>query len=240
MTAILQYRNTPIPELGLSPAQILFHRQLRDSIPAKPKLLKLHKEWIISATQREQAFADRNKHLASTYNQHANPLTPLTVRTEVMIQEKGRWRKLGRVVEVLPNRQYKIKTEGSGRITIRNRRFLKAVNKAQDLTQSPLHLPFPDIPQNPTPPLEHTMRKTQSHPQRHSLPAVTLSPNENGPSHPPPQIPQEQDGNCNSEMERQPTQKNVLKRMDDFNRKGLAETPTEGGTQSRLRGGKDY
>ena len=106
MKAILQYRNTPIHELGLSPAQILFHRQLRDSIPAKPKLLKLHKEWIVTATQREQAFADRNKQLASTYNQHSNPLTPLTVRTKVMIQEKGRWHKQGRVVEVLPNRQF--------------------------------------------------------------------------------------------------------------------------------------
>ena len=27
--AILQYRNTPFPDLGLSPAQLLFHRQLR-------------------------------------------------------------------------------------------------------------------------------------------------------------------------------------------------------------------
>ena len=31
--AILQYRNTPLHDCNLSPAQILFHRQLRDSIP---------------------------------------------------------------------------------------------------------------------------------------------------------------------------------------------------------------
>ena len=31
--AILQYRNTPLPEIKLSPAQILSHRNLRDSLP---------------------------------------------------------------------------------------------------------------------------------------------------------------------------------------------------------------
>ena len=33
--AILQYCNTPLPEINLSPAQILFHRQLRDHLPVK-------------------------------------------------------------------------------------------------------------------------------------------------------------------------------------------------------------
>lgn len=58
--AILQYRNTPIPEIGLSPAQILLHRQLRDGVPTNPKLLRPHKEWAISAEEREKAFAHRN------------------------------------------------------------------------------------------------------------------------------------------------------------------------------------
>jgi len=49
--AILQYRNTPIAELGLSPSQLLFHRQLRDSIPTNPTHYQLHKNWIISANQ---------------------------------------------------------------------------------------------------------------------------------------------------------------------------------------------
>ena len=35
--AILQYHNTPIPKVGLSPTQTLFHRQLRDHIPTNPK-----------------------------------------------------------------------------------------------------------------------------------------------------------------------------------------------------------
>ena len=55
--AILQYRNTPIPEVGLSPAQMLLHRQLRDGIPVHPGHYRLHKEWILSASEREKAFA---------------------------------------------------------------------------------------------------------------------------------------------------------------------------------------
>ena len=51
--AILQHRNTPIPGLNLSPAQILLHRQLRDSVPAHPSHYELHKEWVVSADERE-------------------------------------------------------------------------------------------------------------------------------------------------------------------------------------------
>ena len=55
--AIMQYRNTPLPHINLSPAQLLLHRQLRDHLPTNPKLYQLHKEWIITATHREKVFA---------------------------------------------------------------------------------------------------------------------------------------------------------------------------------------
>ena len=34
--ALLQYRNTPIQSIGLSSAQVLFHRQMRDPLPNHP------------------------------------------------------------------------------------------------------------------------------------------------------------------------------------------------------------
>ena len=46
---VIQYRNTPIHDLGLYPSQILFHRQLHDYTPSHPEHYKLHKEWIITA-----------------------------------------------------------------------------------------------------------------------------------------------------------------------------------------------
>ena len=52
-------------------------------------------------------------------------MTPLKVGTQVRIQSGRRWSKSGRVVETHPNRQYTVRVDGSGRVTLRNRRFLR-------------------------------------------------------------------------------------------------------------------
>ena len=54
--AFLQYRNTPMQHVGLSPAQMLFHRQLRDGIPTDGNLLKPHEIWIKNAAKKERDF----------------------------------------------------------------------------------------------------------------------------------------------------------------------------------------
>ena len=123
--AILQHRNTPIPEIGLSPAQLLLHRQLRDAIPSSPSLYRLHKEWIVSGKEREKAFSKRDILLKEKYNAGAHPLLPLQPQDSVLIQCQGKWNRSGKIVEALPNRQYRIRMDGSGRVTLRNRRFLK-------------------------------------------------------------------------------------------------------------------
>ena len=40
MRALMQYRNTPLTNLRLSPAQIVFNRQLRDFLPVLPHKYK--------------------------------------------------------------------------------------------------------------------------------------------------------------------------------------------------------
>ena len=52
--AILLYCNTPLPEFGLSPAQILFHRQLRDHLPTNLKHYTLRKQWLLSGEHKQQ------------------------------------------------------------------------------------------------------------------------------------------------------------------------------------------
>ena len=127
--AIMMYRNTPLPHINLSPAQILFHRQLRDHLPVHPAQYKLHEEWLLSAKQREEALVKRNADITTRYNQSAHDLSPLINGTRVLIQSnkqrRARWNKIGVIVECLPNRQYWVKVLGSGRTTLRNRRFLK-------------------------------------------------------------------------------------------------------------------
>ena len=128
--AVLQYRNTPIQNIGLSPAQLLLHRHLRDSIPQKRALYKPHAEWIQAAEVREQLLSKRNEKLAEQYNQHTRNLLPLTIGDSITVQNNvtRRWDLTGKIVECLPGRQYTIRIDGSGRITLRNRRFLRKIN----------------------------------------------------------------------------------------------------------------
>ena len=47
-SALLSYRNTPDRDTQRSPAQILFARQLNDSLPCNPEKLKLRPEWYMT------------------------------------------------------------------------------------------------------------------------------------------------------------------------------------------------
>ena len=126
LTALLEYRNTPLPDTKLSPAQILFHRQLRDGIPTHREQYRLHKKWIIAADERERLFAKKNRAIEQYYNKHTRSLSELSVGTPVLIQGKNKkWTKQGIIVEALKYRQYRVKVSGSGRSTLQNRRFLR-------------------------------------------------------------------------------------------------------------------
>ena len=59
----------------------------------------------------------------------ARKLVELQVCQEVRVQDQAgdspkRWRKTGVVVEVKDHDQYMVRIHGSGRLTLRNRRFL--------------------------------------------------------------------------------------------------------------------
>lgn len=92
--AILQYRNTPIPEIGLSSAQILFHRKLWDSIPSNPQHYQVHRNWIISAEQHEKKFAVCDQALRKQYNTNVKTLLPLWVQE---CKKKAKWLKSSRL-----------------------------------------------------------------------------------------------------------------------------------------------
>ena len=146
--AILQYRNTPIQGIGLSPAQLLLHRRLRDSIPSQPFLYKPHPEWIAAAQRRELILQKRNAKLVERYNRHTHNLCPLQAGDTVTIQNplNRRWNTTGKIISALPERQYKIRVDGSGRITLRNRRFLKKCNLKPTPTPIPSATLGPKIP----------------------------------------------------------------------------------------------
>ena len=140
--ALIQYRNTPLLHLGLSPAQVLFHRTLRGGLPAHHSSLKPNRLWVIAASQRERAFARRNADTTLRYNRASKHLPILSIGQDVIIQEVAlgnkRWMRYGTIVERV-GRKYTIRVHGSGRVITRNRKFLKAVNLDQD---DNMHLPL--------------------------------------------------------------------------------------------------
>ena len=206
--AILQYRNTPIQGIGMSPAQLLLHRQLRDCVPAHPSLYKPHKDWVTAAYQREALLAKRNKKLIERYNQGTRPLTPLLARERVAVQDQKskRWTRTGSIVEVLPHRQYRVRMDGSGRVTLRNRRFLKTTK----LSAQGSIIPSPAMPPPVTPA---------------PMPDATAPPTPGAPSPPNPPTPTPPMPNlATTPTPPLPARSNrILNRLADHNRPGAHE-----------------
>ena len=128
--AILQYRNTPDMETKISPAQCIFGRPIRDFIPIHPGCYEPHPTWKETLLAREEALRNRHMRLAERLTEHTKLLQPLQVGDKVRIQNQTgphptKWDKTGTVVEVRQYDQYFVKMDGSGRVTLRNRKFLR-------------------------------------------------------------------------------------------------------------------
>ena len=129
--AILNYRNTPLRDINRSPAQIVTGRQLRDHMPSNPASFRPSKEWLITKEQRELALAKRYARQEEVWSEHTKTLAELPVGAQVSVQNQTgnkpkRWDRTGTVVETLPHQQYKVRMDGSGDISLRNRRFLRS------------------------------------------------------------------------------------------------------------------
>ena len=159
--AILAHRNTPCQDTGISPSIMLFGRPIRDHLPRYD--LKLRPEWDVIAESREKALAKR---VLVPDNTLKHELAPLELGDSVQIQNQtgnhpGKWNNTGIISGVLPNRQYQVITDGSRRVTLRNRRFLKRISpvsrKPYDSTLdiSPSTPPHIEQPSSPHTPLAH-------------------------------------------------------------------------------------
>ena len=158
--AIMQYRNTPDRDTGLSPAQVIFGRNLRDFLPAPQTRYKPQKQWIMLREDREKALAKRAVTNMERLTANTRELPPLSVGDSVIIQNQmgnhpSRWDITGVVVEVKDFDQYVLKVDGSGRLTLRNRKFLRKITPFQ-LTKHfksdisiPPRPPVPKIPKIP-------------------------------------------------------------------------------------------
>ena len=82
--------------------------------------------------QRERALARRHVRKGQELAEHTKKLSELEIGQVVLVQNQTgknplRWEKSGQVVEVMGFDQYRVKIDGSGRVSVRNRRFLKPI-----------------------------------------------------------------------------------------------------------------
>ena len=134
LRAILQLRNTPDPDCNLSPAQIIFGRPLRDSLSFVNCLEKFSNThirplWRQAWAAKEKALRTRITYTTESLKAHSSPLCPLTLGKRVFLQNQQgqnptKWDRSGVAVESAGHDQFRVKVDGSGQITLRNRRFL--------------------------------------------------------------------------------------------------------------------
>ena len=134
--ALLTKRNTPDPTSGLSPAEILMGRKLRDSMPSIPKDLMImnnpmiREGWREAWKAKEEALRIKYTGVQERLRRGSKRLQTLEPGDTVSVQNQNGqhpkvWGKTGTVVEVQDYDQYIVKIHGSGRLTRRNRQFLR-------------------------------------------------------------------------------------------------------------------
>ena len=135
--ALLNHRNTPDPEWKLSPAQLIFGRPVRDFLPIKMNMYNPAEVWITDRETRELALRHRMHMGQERWSQHTKDLAGLQVGQHVSVQNQAgagkiakQWDRTGVVVEDLGHRKYRVRVDGSGRLTDRNRQFLREFKPA--------------------------------------------------------------------------------------------------------------
>ena len=84
--ALLLQRNTPDPGCKLSPAQVLFDRQLRDTLPTFNRNIssfcnpQFNYQWRDAWRLKEEALKTRYAKTLETFGEHARPLPLLKVK----------------------------------------------------------------------------------------------------------------------------------------------------------------
>ena len=205
--AILQIRNTPESDSGLSPAQILLGRTLRDTLPLKPPIPRgttvfdhdstVSRVWKDAWSAKEHALKTRLARQVEKLEAGSHELKPLHVGDTVRVQNQtgnhpNKWDKTGIVVQVGDNDQYIVMVDGSRRLTLRNRRYLRKMIAPAPSTQlqppaplfaQPPVVQSPQLPaaQSPQPPatqsLQMPVAQSPQPPAAQSLqPPATQSP----------------------------------------------------------------
>ena len=85
---IVQYRNTPVPDTKLSPAQCIFGRPIKDFILILPCRYQPHPTWRDTLATREEVLRNRHMRTAERWTEHTRLLPQLAVGDHVRIRNQ--------------------------------------------------------------------------------------------------------------------------------------------------------
>ena len=122
---LLEWRNTPRSS-RLSPAEALFGRPLRSTLPAHRSIFFPSNARQIEEDEFRKTAEEGKMKMKRLYDRKARPLQPFSTGTSVRIQDPStkRWDRHGDVIEVGKRRDYRVKLP-NGSVLWRNRRFLR-------------------------------------------------------------------------------------------------------------------
>jgi len=147
---MMQLRNTPDLDCDVSPAVIVFGRLIRDAFAFISRLEKFSNEnvrpiWRDAWNRKEDALRERFHRTSEQLNKHSRQLPTLIVGDRCYIQNQTgnylkKWDRSGTIVEQFDHDSYAVKIDGTGRVTRRNRRFLrKFIPITPTIQHSPMH-----------------------------------------------------------------------------------------------------
>ena len=256
--AMLQYRKHSRPR-HRPPAMVLFGRPIRDFIPIHPGKYRPHPTWRETLQSREEDLRNRHMKDSERLSEHTVNLPPLKVGDYVRIQNQvgphpTKWDKTGIVIEVRQFHQYVVRVDGSGRVTLRNRRFLRKYTPAVErrpvtslpsLPRTPASGPAPAAPQPATsaplvPPDLHGPPSASSSPGQEGAPSASPSPLLSPPPHATPPAPVNPPAQAElpapaASTTPQPKMARMLARLQPHNNPGNAEASSRPRRQSMLK-----
>lgn len=117
--ALLEYRNTPIPSLGFSPAQIMMSRMLKSKVPTSIRLLQPQ---IIKPSILNENIQKKREKQKYYYDNHAKARKNFQSNDNAMYKVGKKWQPC-KIIEKVNERSYIIKNV-YGQLLRRNKRFL--------------------------------------------------------------------------------------------------------------------
>ena len=171
--ALFTHRNTPPKNMCISPAEMIYGRKIRDHLPNEFR--EIRKEWDECRKAREMKTLHR-----SNSDQTQRTLKPLKTGDSVAVQNQTgnkpkKWSNTGKIMEALPHRQYQVLMDGSRRLTLRNRKFLKSIpNTARDKrdTSPPPKVTLPSLSPDP---LHNVHQPSSPIAEQRSCPRLAIS-----------------------------------------------------------------